>query len=186
MEEIALYLEEAKESMEKVLNHTKIELSKIRAGKANPSMLDGIKVDYYGLLTPLSQVASISTPDARTIAIKPWEKNMIYAIEKAIKESDLRLNPQNDGETVRLNIPPLTEDRRRDLVKQAKGECEQGKVGVRNVRKDINEGLRKLIKEGVAEDAVKTAEEKVQKFTDTYVAKMDEILVAKEKDIMTV
>ncbi|MCS7005833.1 MAG: ribosome recycling factor [Cytophagales bacterium] len=186
MDEIALYLEEAKESMEKTLQHTKIELSKIRAGKANPAILDGIKVEYYGSMTPISQVASITTPDVRTIVIKPWEKNMIPIIEKAIKESELRLNPQNDGEVIRIILPPLTEDRRRDLVKQAKGECEQGKVAVRNIRKETNEGLRKLIKEGVAEDVVKAAEEKVQKLTDTYVAKIDELLAVKEKDIMTI
>lgn len=186
MEEIALYLDEAKELMEKAVDHTVAELVKIRAGKAMPSMLDGLMVDYYGSPTPLQQVASVNTPDARTIAIKPWEKGMVPEIEKAIKNSDLGLNPQNDGETVRLNIPPLTEERRKELVKKAKSEGENGKISVRNARKDINDALKKLLKEGASEDEVKRAEEKVQTLTDAYSKKIDEIIAKKEIDIMTV
>ncbi len=186
MEEIELFLSEAQELMDKAVQHTVVELTKIRAGKAMPSMIDGLMVDYYGSLTPLSQIASVNTPDARTIAIKPWEKSMVPEIEKAIKNSDLGLNPQNDGEIVRLNIPALTEERRRDLVKKAKAEGEHGKVSVRNVRKEINDSLKKLLKEGASEDEVKRAEEKVQVLTDAHVKKIEEIIEKKEKDIMTV
>ena len=186
MEEIELYLGEAQEMMDKAIKHTQAELQKIRAGKAMPSMVDGIYVDYYGVSTPLSQAATVSTPDARTILIRPFEKKMVSEIEKAIKNSDLGLNPQNDGENIRLNLPPLTEERRRDLVKMSKVETEQGKVAVRNARKEINEALRKLLKEGASEDAVRDAEEKVQKLTDQHVAKLDTILESKEKEIMTV
>jgi ribosome recycling factor len=186
MEEVQLFIDDAKESMEKAYKHTGTDLSKIRAGKANPSMLDGLTVDYYGTPTPLSQVASINTPDARSIIIKPWEKKLIAEIEKAIKNSDLNVNPQNDGEIVRINIPQLTEDRRKDLFKQAKAEAEAGRVRVRNIRKEINEELRKLLKEGISEDEVKRAEEKVQVLTDSYVKKIDDLLTSKEKEIMTV
>lgn len=186
MEEVKFYLDHARESMDKSVSHTGLELSRIRAGKAMPSMLDGLEVNYYGASTPLSQVASITTPDARTLAIKPWEKSMISEIEKAIINSDLGLNPQNDGELVRINIPPLTEERRKNLVKQAKNESENGKISIRNIRKDTNEHLRKLLKEGVSEDAVKSAEDTVQKLTDAHVRKIDELLDAKEKDIMTI
>jgi ribosome recycling factor len=186
MEEIQLFLDEAKDSMEKSLKHTSSELSKIRAGKANPSMLDGLMVDYYGVPTALSQAATVNTPDPRTILIKPFEKKLLSEIEKAIKNSDLGLNPNNDGEVVRLNIPPMTEDRRRDLAKQAKNEAESGKVRVRTIRKDINEELRKLLKEGASEDDVKRAEEKVQKLTDESITKVDAMYVAKEAEIMTI
>ncbi|MTI30262.1 ribosome recycling factor [Xanthovirga aplysinae] len=186
MEEIELYLEEAKELMEKAIHHTSNELLKIRAGKAMPNMLDGIHVDYYGTPSPIAQVASINTPDARTLVIKPWEKNMLNEIEKAIINSDLGLNPQNDGEIIRLSIPPLTEERRRSLVKQAKAEAENGKIRIRNIRKDTNDSLKKLLKEGASEDAVKTAEEKVQKLTDQYTSKTDEVLGKKESEIMTI
>lgn len=186
MEEIEMYLQEAVDSMEKAIKHTNIELSKIRAGKASPAMLEGIRVDYYGSSTPLTQVASVNTSDARTIVIKPFEKSLLAEIEKVIRNSELRLNPMNDGEIVRIVIPPLTEERRRDLVRQAKSECEQGKVAIRNVRKEINEALRKLMKEGVSEDDVKKAETKVQTLTDNFVKKIEEIFVAKEADIMTV
>lgn len=181
-----MYLDEAKESMEKSLRHLASELTKIRAGKANPAMLDGLMVDYYGVPTPISQAATVNTPDARTIAIRPFEKKLLSEIEKAIMNSDLNLNPSNDGEMIRLNIPALTEDRRRDLVKHSKNEGEAGKVAIRSVRKEINEGLRKLLKDGASEDDVKRAEEKVQKFTDDFIAKVDGLLVAKEAEIMTV
>lgn len=185
-EEIEMFLDEAKEQMDRSVNHTQQELVKIRAGKAMPTMLDGLMVDYYGASTPIAQVATINTPDARTLSVKPWEKSMIGEIEKAIINSDLGLNPQNDGEQIRINIPPLTEERRQTLVKQAKAEAENGKVSVRNVRKDINDSLKKLLKEGASEDAVKSAEDDVQKITDQHVAKIDELVVAKEKDIMTI
>lgn len=186
MEEIEMFLEEAKELMEKSVNHCNQELTKIRAGKAMPNMLDGLMVDYYGSATPITQVATINTPDARTIAIKPWEKAMIKEIEKAIINSDLGLNPQNDGEQIRINVPPLTEERRLTLVKQVKNEAENGKVSIRNVRKDTNDSLKKLLKDGVSEDAVKDAEGEVQKITDVHVSQIDELVVLKEKDIMTI
>jgi len=185
-EEIDLYLDMAEESMNKAVTHASKQLTKIRAGKAMPSMLDGLMVEYYGSLTPIAQVASINTPDARTLIIKPWEKNVISDIEKAIINSDLGLNPQNDGEIVRLNIPPLTEERRKNLVKQAKGEAENGKISIRNVRKETNDSLKKLLKDGASEDVVKSAEDEVQKFTNNFIAKVDELLVAKESDIMTI
>ncbi len=186
MEELEIYLEEAKDHMEKSLHHVVTALAKIRAGRAMPNMLDGLMVEYYGNPTPLSQVASINTPDAKTLAIKPWEKNLLGEIEKTIINSDLGLNPQNDGEMIRLNIPPLTEERRRDLVKQTKQEGEHGKVSVRNVRKEANDSLKQLIKEHVSEDEVKRAESKVQDLTDSYIQKIDNLLAKKEEEIMTV
>jgi ribosome recycling factor len=186
MEEIQLYIEEAKELMQKAVNHTASELVKVRAGKAMPNLLDGISVNYYGSPTPLSQVSSITTPDARTLSIKPWERNLISEIEKAIINSDLGLAPQNNGEIIILTIPPLTEERRRTLVKQVKNECENGKISIRNIRKDTNEALRKLLKEGASEDDVKRAEDNVQKLTDTYSAKIDEQFVKKEAEVMKV
>ncbi len=181
-----MFLDDAKEHMEKAVSHFAADLAKIRAGKAMPNMLDGLTVSYYGSVTPIHQVASVNTPDARTLAIKPWEKSMIQEIEKAIINSDLGLNPQNNGEMVLINIPPLTEERRKNLVKQVKNEAEHGKVSIRNVRKDANESLRKLVKEGVAEDEVKRAEDEVQKLTDSYTAKIDKLVVVKEDEIMTV
>jgi ribosome recycling factor len=186
MEEIQLYLEEAKDLMEKAIHHVNFTFGKIRAGKATPGMLDGIMVEYYGNPTPLNQVSSVNTPDARSIIIKPWEKSIIPEIEKAIINSDLGLNPQNDGEIIRLNVPPLSEERRIQLVKQAKHEAEQGRISIRNIRKDTNDHLRKLLKEHVSEDAVKNAEIDVQKLTDSYIEKIDEMLNRKEEDIMTV
>ena len=186
MEELEFYIEEAKDHMEKSLSHVTHALAKIRAGRAHPNMLDGIMVEYYGNPTPVNQVATVNTPDARTLAIKPWEKNMIAEIEKAIINSDLGLNPQNDGEMIRLNIPPLTEERRKALVKQARSEAEHGRVSIRNVRKEANEHVKKLLKEHVSEDAVKGAESEIQELTDKYVKKIDEILSKKEDEIMTV
>jgi ribosome recycling factor len=185
-EEIQFYLDELAESMTKALAHVNVEMSRIRAGKASPAMLDGLRVDYYGTSTPVSQIANVTAPDARTLFIKPWEKNMISEVTKAIKNSDLGLNPMSDAEGVRLNIPAMTEERRRELVKQAKNETEAGKVRVRGIRKDVNESLRKLLKEGASEDAIKSAEEKVQKTTDTYIAEVDKVLSKKEAEIMTV
>ena len=185
-EEIQFYLSEGEESMAKALQHTSVELGRIRAGKATPAMLDSLRVDYYGTPTPISQVANVSAPDARTLFIKPWEKNVISEVVKAIKNSDLGLNPQSDAEGVRLNIPPMTQERRRDLVKQVKNETENGKVRIRGIRKDVNESLRKLLKEGAAEDAVKDAEAKVQKATDSYISKIDDLMSKKEAEIMTI
>jgi ribosome recycling factor len=186
MEEIQLFLDDAKESMEKALKHLDNELLKIRAGKAMPNMVESVMVDYYGTPTPLSQVASVSTPDARTLAIKPWEKSMVAVIDKTIRESNLGFNPQNDGEVVRINVPPLTEERRKTLVKQAKGEGEDSKVRVRAIRKDTNEALKKLQKDGASEDAVKTAEDKVQVLTDSYITKVDALIAKKEHELLTV
>lgn len=186
MDEIDFYLDHAKEMMGKALDHTIITLSKIRAGKAMPTMLDGLEVEYYGNTTPLNQVASVSTPDARTLIIKPWEKGMIAEIEKAIMNSDLGLNPQNDGDIIRLNIPTLTEERRLNLVKQAKTEVENGKISLRNVRKEVNDDLKKLLKDGASEDLIKDAEGEVQKLTDSYSNRLDQLLIAKEKDILTI
>ena len=186
MEEIQLFLSEAKDLMEKSIKHSGNELNKIRAGKAMPSMLDGIVVSYYGADTPLNQLATVNTPDARTLSIRPFEKKLIMDIEKAIRDSGLGLNPQNDGENIRINIPPMTEERRRDLVKQVSKEAEAGKVGIRNIRKETNEELRKLLKEGASEDEVKDAEETVQQLTNRYTARLDEMVSAKEKEIMTV
>lgn len=184
MEEIELYLEEAKEQMGKTLTHVSHELTKIRAGKANASMLDGIMVEYYGANSPLSQVSSITTPDARTLFIKPWEKSLIQEIERAIMAANLGLTPQNDGQQVIINIPMLTEERRKQLVKQVGQECEHGKVSVRSIRKDINEQLKKI--KGVSEDDVKNAEESVQKLTDESILKIDGLMKKKEAEIMTV
>jgi ribosome recycling factor len=174
---------DAKALMDKAIAHADAELTKIRAGKANPSMLDDVTVDYYGTATPLSQIGSVNTPDARTIIVQPWEKSLLPAIEKAIKEANLGVNPQNDGIIIRINVPPLTEERRRDLVKKAKGEAETGKVAIRNIRK---EKIKKLKTEGVSEDEIKVGEGEVQKLTDAYIIKIDQLSEVKEKDIMTV
>jgi len=179
-------INDAKALMDKAIDHADNELNKIRAGKANPAMLDDIMVDYYGSPTPLSQVGGINTPDARTIVIQPWEKSLLSAIEKAIMEANLGVNPQNDGIIIRINVPPLTEERRRDLVKKAKGEAENGKIAIRSIRKDANEKIRKLKGEGVSEDEMKTGEGEIQKLTDAYIIKVDVLSEAKEKDIMTV
>ncbi len=185
-EEVELILDDAKEQMLKNIEHLDRELGKIRAGKANPRVLDGVMVDYFGTMTPLAQVANINTPDARTIAVRPWEKNMIAPIEKAIMAANLGLNPDNNGEIIRILIPPLTEERRRDLVKQVKKVCEESRIAIRNMRRDANEELKKLKKDGLAEDAEKDAENETQKLHDTMMKKIDELLALKEKDIMTV
>lgn len=183
---ISLQLDDCKESMTKAVAHTESELTKIRAGKASPGMLDGIYVDYYGSSTPLAQISNINTPDARTIVIQPWEKPMLTVIEKAIMDSNIGLNPQNDGSIIRLAIPALTEERRRDLVKKAKEETEKGRVSIRNIRKDANESIKKLKNDGASEDEIKVGEAEVQKLTDAYIAKVDQLAELKEKDIMTV
>jgi ribosome recycling factor len=186
MEEIKMYLDEAKSDMDKALKHTELELNKIRAGKAQPNMLDGIMVDYYGASTPIQQISSITAPEVRSLMIKPYERNMINTIEKAIRDANLGYNPQNDGDTIRIAIPPLTEERRRDLVKQVKNEVESGKVRIRKIRQETNDELRKLKNDGAAEDEVKKAEEIVQTLTNDYTAKIESILAAKEKELMTV
>lgn len=186
MDEIQEQLEKAKRAMENAYVRTQKEFTKIRAGRALPSMLDGILVMYYGNATPISQVASVSTPDARTLAIKPWEQRLIPELERAILNSKLALTPQNDGETVRINIPPLTEERRKVLVKQVRVEAEKGRIVVRNVRKDMKEVWKRLQRSGTSEDATKTAEEQTQKLTDTYISKLDVLLAHKEAEVMEV
>lgn len=185
-EEVDLYIETAKESMEGALDRLNRELSKVRTGKASTSILEGIKVSYYGSDTPLSQVANVSTTDSRTIAIQPWEKSMLGPIEKSIFESDLGITPQNDGEIIRLSIPPLTEERRKQLVKKTKGLGEEAKVSIRNSRKEAMSEIKKAVKDGFPEDAGKKKEAEVQKLTDDHSAKVDKMLEIKEKDIMTV
>ena len=186
MEEIELYLEDAKDTMEGAIKHLIIELGKIRAGKASAQMLEGLQVDYYGSMTPIQNVATINTPDARTIAIKPFEKKIINNIEKAIRNGNLGFSPSNDGEMIRISVPPLNEERRRELAKRAKNEIETAKINIRNIRQDTNNSLRKLTKEGVAEDLVKVSEDRVQKLTDGFVSKVEQIYNAKEKEIMEV
>jgi ribosome recycling factor len=186
MEEIDLLLDMAQDAMERAMKHTQIELSKIRAGKASTNMLDGIQVEYYGIMTPIAQVSSITTPDARTIQLKPFERKTIGDIERAIINSNVGLNPANDGETIRLNVPPLTEERRRDLVKKVKQEIEVAKVNIRKVRQETNDDLKKLKNDGVSEDAIKIGEEKVQKLTNQFIDKTEQMFEAKETDIMQV
>jgi len=186
MSDIKSITEYTKEHMEKSIEHTRIEFSRLRAGKAMPSVLDGVMVDYYGANVPLNQIASVNTPDARTIAVQPWEKSMIPVIEKAIMQANLGLNPQNDGISIILPVPPLTEERRQGLVKQVKHEAENSKIAIRNLRKDANEKIKKLQKDGLSEDLVKDAEADIQKLVDHYIKKVDELVVDKEKDIMTI
>ena len=180
------YLEPAEEKMEMAVMYLDEALQRIRAGKANPKILDGIRVDYYGSQAPISNVANIAVPDARTIAITPWEKSMFKEIEKAIINSDLGITPENNGEVIRIGIPPLTEERRKQLVKQSKGEAENAKVSVRNARRDAIDGLKKAVKQGMPEDVEKDAEAQAQKLHDKYLKKIDEIFAAKEKEILTV
>ena len=179
-------LGQAQEKMEETVMYLEEALAHIRAGKANVKILDGIRVDSYGSLVPLNQVAAVNTPDARTITIKPWDKSMFRVIEKAIIDSDLGIMPENNGEIIRLGIPPLTEERRKQLVKQCSKESEQAKVSVRNTRRDVIDKLKKAIKDGLSEDNEKDAEEKLQKSHDKYIKKIEEVLAAKEKEIMTV
>ena len=186
MSDIKTVLETAKTQMEKTISHLEVELAKIRAGKANPTMLDNVMVDYYGAKTTLSNVASVNTQDSRTILVQPWEKSMLTPIEKAIQAANLGFNPQNDGVLIRIIVPPLTEERRRDLAKQAKVEAEEAKIGVRNVRKDSNNEIKKLEKDGTSEDICKSAEEEVQNLTNSFIRKIDELLVEKEAEIMKV
>ncbi len=186
MAEVKDYLDPAEEKMEMAVIYLDETLSRIRAGKANPKLLDGIRVDYYGSQAPISNVANISVPDARTITITPWEKSMFKEIEKAIINSELGITPENIGEVIRLSIPPLTEDRRKQLVKQSKSEAETAKVSVRNARRDAIDGLKKAVKQGMPEDVEKDGETSVQKLHDKYLKKIDDLFAAKEKEILTV
>ncbi len=185
-EELLKISTEAENGMKKAINHLEIELSKIRAGKATPSILEGVNVDYYGAPTPISQVANVQVLDARTISIQPWEKNMLALIERAIMGANIGITPQNDGVNIRLFMPPLTEERRKEMVKKASGEGEQSKVAIRNIRRDHIEQVKKLQKEGTSEDICKGAEDAIQALTDKHIAQVEKHLEAKEKEIMTV
>lgn len=185
-EEIEFILESAEESMTGSIAHLEKAFLNIRAGKASPAMLGSVFVDYYGAATPLSQVSKISVPDARTITLQPFEKNMLHAIEKAIMIANIGFNPMNNGDLIIISVPPLTEERRRDLAKQAKVEAEDAKIGIRNSRKDANTDIKKLEKEGTSEDICKTAEEEVQTLTNAFIRKIDELLVHKDAEIMKV
>lgn len=185
-EVLDLIFDDASQQMKKSITHLEAELGRIRAGKANPQILDGIYIDYYGASTPLNQVANVTTPDARTISIQPWEKNMLGPIEKAIIASNLGLNPQNDGNIVRLFLPPLTEERRKDLVKKVNAEGEHAKVSIRNTRRDAIEQIKKEQKDGLSEDIAKNAEERIQGITDKYIALVEQHCKDKDKEIMTV
>jgi ribosome recycling factor len=175
-------IDQLTDQLEKNLQHTATEFSRIRAGKASPAMLESVMVEYYGALTPLSQVANVNTPDSRTLAIQPWDKSLIRPIETAIINSNLGFAPQNDGEFIRISIPPVTEERRKELVKRAKAESENSKIGIRNA----NERIKKLEKDGLSEDDAKVGEDRVQKIVDTYIKKTEDLLENKEKEIMTV
>lgn len=179
-------LAEMKNDMKTSLGFLEKDLEQIRAGKANPKMLDGVKVDYYGTMTPIDQVASVTTPDPKQIAIQPWEKNMIPVIEKAIMAANLGFNPQNNGEVIRIIVPALTEERRKELVKKAKQETEQAKVNVRNIRRNANEQAKKLKDNGVSEDEIRKLETDIQKVTDDFIAEIDKYFSIKEKEIMTI
>lgn len=185
-EEIKLYIDDTNDQMQNAIEHLENELDKVRAGKANPKILNNVIVEYYGTPTPLPQVANIMTPDPRTITVQPWERAMLGTIEKAIRNANLGFNPDNNGEVVRIMIPPLTEERRRDLAKQTKQIGEVAKVSIRNARRDAIEQFKKMTKDGLSEDVAKDAEAEVQKLTDKYNKKVDDLLVLKEKDIMTI
>ena len=179
-------LNEASARMQKAIDHLEEELINVRAGKASPTVLNGVMVDYFGSQVPVSGAASVTVPDAKTILIQPWDKKMLRVIEKAILDSNIGLTPSNNGEQIRLTIPPLTEDRRKELVKQVRGEAETARISLRNARRDAIDQLKKAVKEGLAEDAQKGGEEKLQKVHDKYIKQIDEMLAAKDKEIMTV
>ena len=185
-EELDMVMEDTSSSMQKAINHLEAELTKIRAGKASPVMLDGINVEYYGAPTPISQVANVNLLDARTLAIQPWEKNMLPLIERAILAANIGITPQSDGVQIRIFMPPLTEERRRELVKKAAGEGEQSKVAIRNIRRDSIEYIKKLEKDGLSKDETKDAETLVQQVTDKYISLVDKHLSAKEKEMMAI
>ncbi|HOO98504.1 MAG TPA: ribosome recycling factor [Bacteroidales bacterium] len=185
-EDVELIIEETKDRMQKALEHLEHELARLRAGRSNPALLDGVSVDYYGVNSPLSQVSNINTPDAKTILIQPWEKSMLGTIEKAIMAANIGLVPVNNGEVIRINIPPLTEERRHQLVKQVRNEGETAKISIRNARKWANDELKSLMKEGLPEDIEKNAVDNVQELTNSYSEKIDKVIGLKEKDVMTV
>ncbi len=185
-EDLDLILLDATETMQKGILHLEVELVKIRAGKASPTMLDGLNVDYYGNPTPINQVANVQVLDVRTISIQPWEKNMLAAIEKSIMAANIGITPQNDGSQIRLFMPPLTEERRKELVKKASGEGEQAKVAIRNIRRDAIENVKKLQKDGLSEDAAKDAEKNIQEVTDKFILLVEKHLAAKEKEVMAI
>ena len=185
-EDLIKILSDTESHMQKAIGHLEMELTKIRAGKANPTMVDGIMVDYYGNPTPIEQVGNISVMDARTLSIQPWEKNMLQPIERAIIAANIGINPQNDGNIIRLSIPPLTEERRKELVKKCNGEGEQGKIAIRNIRRDAIEHIKKLQKDGLSEDAAKDAEAEIQETTNRFISLVEKHLVAKDKEIMSV
>lgn len=185
-EDLQLIIEDAEDSMKKAITHLEAELTKIRAGKASPAMLDGINVDYYGAPTPIAQVANISVLDARTLSIQPWEKPMLAQIERSIMQANIGITPQNDGNQIRLFMPPLTEERRKELFKKASAEGEQSKVAIRSIRRDAIEAVKKLQKDGLSEDAAKDGEDNVQAITDRYIVMVDKHLAAKEKEMMSV
>jgi ribosome recycling factor len=184
--DLEFLIAETEDTMKKGINHLELELTKIRAGKASPKMLDGLMVDYYGSPTPINQVANVSAMDARTLTIQPWEKNMLGPIERSILQANIGVTPQNDGIIIRIFMPPLTEERRKGLVKQANGEGEHAKVAIRNIRRDAIEKIKKAQKDGLSEDAAKDAEEEVQELTNRFIALVDKHLAAKEKEIMAV
>ncbi|MFT4073393.1 MAG: ribosome recycling factor [Dysgonamonadaceae bacterium] len=186
MEDLKKIQKTATDKMQSAVDFLEESLAHIRAGKANPKILDGVRVEYYGSLTPLANVASVNTPDAKTIIIQPWEKGLLRDIEKAIMNSEVGITPENNGEVIRLGIPPLTEERRKTLVKQAKQEAEDAKISVRNARRDANDAFKKSVKEGVAEDVAKDAEVEIQKIHDKFIKKIDEVFALKEKEILTV
>ncbi len=185
-EEVELIIEETRDRMQKALDHLEHELAHLRAGRATPVLLDGIMVDYYGVNSPLAQVSNINTPDARTILIQPWEKNMLGTIEKAIMAANIGLTPMNNGEVIRISVPPLTEERRHQLVKQVRNEGENAKISLRLARKWANDELKRMLKEGLPEDIEIDATENVQEMTRDFVAKVDKVMAQKEKDVMTV
>lgn len=185
-EDVSYIIAQAEDHMNKAIGHLEVELTKIRAGKANPQMLDGIQVDYYGSPMPINQVANISVMDARTLSIQPWEKNMLQPIEKAIMAANIGINPQNDGIFIRIFLPPLTEERRKEMVKRCQGEGEHSRIAIRNIRREAIEHIKRLEKTGLSEDAAKDAETEVQQVTDKYIVVVEKHLASKEKDIMAV
>lgn len=185
-DDVVFVIDEAKESMQKAISHLESEITKIRAGKASPTMLDGVNVDYYGAPTPIAQIANVTVLDAKTISIQPWEKNMLALIDRAIMQANIGVTPQNDGNQIRLFLPPLTEERRRELFKKASAEGEHSKVAIRNIRRDGIEQIKKLQKDGLSEDESKDAEASVQELTDKFIVLVDKHLAAKEKEMMSV
>lgn len=185
-EEAQMCLDEAREGMDNAISHLEKEFQKIRAGKASPQMLEGVKVDYYGVTTPIEQTANINTPDPRQIIVQPWDKSILGELEKAIRNANLGFNPKNEGEVLRISVPPLTEERRLELVKKAKVEAEDTRISIRNTRRSANDLAKSLEKDGLPEDEAKRLQEKIQELTDEFIKKVDEMLDAKEKDMMTV